>query len=230
MALLEIQDLKKSFPLPGGSSRAVLDVPAFRLEAGEEVALAGESGSGKTTFLHLIAGILRPDSGVIRLAGTDLAGLSEARRDRLRAENIGYVFQGSYLLPGFSALENVLLGMAFGPGARPAEARARLERLGLGARLHDRPARLSFGQRQRVALARALSSGPRLVLADEPTGSLDAARAAEALGLLRETCREEGAALLLVSHDPAILEAFARRESLRDLNRAAAPSSEQESA
>ena len=221
MSLLELQDVQKSFRDPAGLRQVVLDVPQLTLGEREEVALAGASGSGKTTLLHVIAGILRPDGGRILLrtpAGVcDLASLSEARRDRIRARHIGLVFQSFELLPAFSALENVLLGMAFGPGMDRSRARTLLERLGLADRLHHRPSSLSIGQRQRVAIARALAHRPQLVLADEPTGSLDAGHAASALHLLREVCREEGAALLLVTHDPGIFASFARRIELSSL-------------
>jgi ABC-type lipoprotein export system ATPase subunit len=221
MALLEIRDLKKSYRAPDGQVQPVLDIPAFELQPGEQVALAGRSGSGKTTLLHAIAGLLRPDSGVVRLEGTDLGSLSEARRDALRAGTLGYVFQVFHLLQGYTALDNVVLGMAFGPGPDRAFARELLGRLGLGDRLDHKPRQLSVGQQQRVALARALANRPRLVLADEPTGNLDPERAREALDLLRGMCREQGAALLLVSHDRAVLEGFERSLDLASLNRAA---------
>lgn len=222
MALLRIADLQKSFPAPDGAADVVLEIGSFELEAGAEVALAGESGSGKTTLLNLIAGILRPDRGRIELAGTDLTALSESERDAFRAAHVGYVFQTFHLLDNYTSVENVLLGMLFGPGSDRARAAELLERLGLGERLDHRPHQLSIGQRQRVAIARALANRPRLVLADEPTGSLDRERGEEALALLREVCREEGAALMVVSHDPWVLDAFERVERLEDLNRARA--------
>ena len=218
-ALLEITDLARSFAAPDGERSLIVDIPAFTLAAGEQVAVRGASGSGKTTLLNLIAGILQADRGRILLAGHDLSALSESRRDRLRATTIGYVFQNFNLLQGYSALENVMLGMLFGPGIDRERARALLERVGLGHRLHYRPAQLSIGQQQRVAVARALANHPKLVLADEPTGNLDQRHAGEALTLIREVCREQNAALLLVSHDPAILSAFDRVEDLAQLNR-----------
>ena len=221
MSLLEIRNLRKCYPSPEGSVQTVLDIAEFDLAAGEQVALAGRSGSGKTTFLNAIAGILTPDEGTIRIDGVDVTGLSEARRDALRAETLGYVFQTFNLLQGYSALENVTLGMAFGPGPDKAFARTLLERLELGDRLDHRPRQLSVGQQQRVALARALANRPRLVLADEPTGNLDPVRAARALELLRELCAEQGAALLLVSHDQAVLDAFDTCLDLSEINRAA---------
>jgi putative ABC transport system ATP-binding protein len=222
MPLLEVEDLKVAYRTPGGGIEPVLDVRSFHLETGEEVVLYGPSGTGKTTLLHCIAGIRRPDAGRVVLQGVDLCAASEAARDRLRATAVGYVFQGFHLLPAYSALENVLLGMAFGPGADRGRARALLERLDLGDRLRHRPGQLSTGQQQRVAVARALASRPALVLADEPTGNLDAQRSEEALRLLREVCREEGAALLVVSHEPDVIEGFDRRVSLADINRAGA--------
>jgi len=220
MALLHISNLRKDYVDPDGVARTVIDIPSFQLEAGRQVALAGRSGCGKTTFLNLISGIATPDQGSIQLDGRELVGLSDAERDRLRANEIGYVYQRFFLLEGYSALENVLLGMMFGPGPDRALARGLLERLGLGDRLNHRPHQLSIGQQQRVAVARALANRPKLVLADEPTGSLDVQNAEEALKLLRGLCEEEGAALLLVSHDAHLLATFDTRLDLADLNRA----------
>ncbi|WP_091061129.1 ABC transporter ATP-binding protein [Opitutus sp. GAS368] len=211
--LLQVTGLRRSFVTPEGERKVIVDVPAFSLAAGQQLALRGESGSGKTTFLHLIAGILAADAGTIQLAGRDMATLGEHARDRLRAGNIGYIFQTFNLLQGYSCLENVLLGMAFGAGMDRAHSRAMLERVGLGHRLGHYPRQLSTGQQQRVAVARALANHPKLVLADEPTGNLDHKNARESLALIRETCRENGAALLLVSHDPAVLGTF---EDVRD--------------
>lgn len=224
MPLLEITDLKKSYRGPDGVRRGVLDVPSFTLEEEEQVALEGRSGCGKTTFLNLIAGILTPDRGSIRLGGEELFALSEPRRDRFRARNLGYVFQAFHLLGGYTVLENVLLGMAFGRGIDRPLAGDLLESLGLGDHLRHRPHQLSIGQQQRVAVARALAARPRLVLADEPTGSLDPERAGEALELLRRACREHGAALLLVSHDRELLGGFDRRLVMGELDRGASGS------
>ena len=138
MALLQIRDLIKTFPSPEGGVQTVLDVPAFSLEPGEQVALEGTSGSGKTTLLNVIAGILRPDKGSVLLGGVDMTGLSEAQRDQMRASALGYVFQTFNLLQGYTALENVLLGMMFGPGPDRALAKSLLEDLGLGDRLDYR--------------------------------------------------------------------------------------------
>lgn len=221
MPLLEISNLKKSYAAPDGGTHVVVDVPDFTLAAQAQVALSGESGSGKTTFLNLIAGILAPDTGSIKLNGLELAGLRESARDRVRATTIGYIFQTFNLLQGYTALENVLLGMSFGPGADREFAKALLKRVGLDAKLNHLPRQLSTGQQQRVAVARALANRPKLVLADEPTGNLDHANAREALQLIREACRENGAALLLVSHDREVLGQFESVQELAKLNRAA---------
>jgi len=223
MAVLEVADLVKSYASPEGGRHVVVDVPKFSLADGELVALRGASGSGKTTFLNLAAGILEADSGRIVVDGVDMESLDESGRDRLRAEKLGYVFQTFNLLQGYTALENVELGMAFGRGIDAGYAKKLLERVGLGDRLRYRPRQLSVGQQQRVALARALANHPRIVLADEPTGNLDAARAQEAIDLMLEICRECGAALLLVSHDASVLARFENVRDLADVNRAAAP-------
>ena len=223
MSLLEISQLTKTYAKPGGGTHRVVDVAAFTLGAGDQLALRGESGSGKTTFLHLIAGILAPDSGHVVLAGRDLATLGEAGRDRLRAEAIGYIFQTFNLLQGHTVLENVEFGMAFGKGVDRARAEALLKRVGLGDKLGHYPRQLSTGQQQRVAVARALANSPKLVLADEPTGNLDRRNARESLLLIREVCRETGAALLLVSHDERVLAAFENMQDFSAMNRALNP-------
>jgi len=218
--MLAIRGLKKSFVSPEGAQTPVVDVADFRLEAGAQLALRGESGSGKTTFLHLIAGILAADTGAIEVDGSAMTSLGEAGRDKLRAAKIGYIFQTFNLLQGLTVLENVMTGMAFGPGVDREHARALLERVGLGARLRHFPRQLSTGQQQRVAVARALANRPKLVLADEPTGNLDRKNSIEALALIRETCRENGAALLLVSHDEQVLAQFENVRDFADINAA----------
>ena len=225
MVLLAVHELLKGYRQPGSDRRhTVVDIPAFSLDSAAQVALRGESGSGKTTFLHLIAGILAPDAGRIELAGRNVAVLGEAARDRLRAESVGYIFQTFNLLQGHTVLENVELGMAFGRGVNRSQAEALLQRVGLGDRLRHHSHQLSTGQQQRVAVARALANHPQLVLADEPTGNLDARNARESLALIREVCRENGAALLLVSHDEGVLSQFENVTAFSDLNRAAVPS------
>src|SRR5215471_10472519 len=148
MAVLEVADLVKSYASPEGGRHVVVDVPKFSLADGELVALRGASGSGKTTFLNLAAGILEADSGRIVVDGVDMESLDESGRDRLRAEKLGYVFQTFNLLQGYTALENVELGMAFGRGIDAGYAKKLLERVGLGDRLRYRPRQLSVGQQQ----------------------------------------------------------------------------------
>jgi putative ABC transport system ATP-binding protein len=222
MPLLEIADLQKSFIAPDGARHQVVNVKQFSLEEKAQLALSGESGSGKTTFLNLIAGILKADAGMISIAGQQMSALNEPQRDRLRATTIGYIFQTFNLLQGYTCLENVLLGMSFGPGVNRPFAEELLKRVGLGARLRHYPRQLSTGQQQRVAVARALANHPKLVLADEPTGNLDHANARAALALIRETCQEQGAALLLVSHDREVLAEFKSVQDLRQINQPAA--------
>ena len=224
VALLEAEKLTKRFRSPRGEGRLVVDVPELALDRGDQVALHGGSGSGKTTFLNLIAGILRPDTGSVRFEDTERTGLSEGRLDRFRADHFVYVFQTFHLLQGYTALENVLLGMQFGPGPDRSRARELLERVGLSDRTHDRPAQLSVGQQQRVAVARAVANRPRLVLADEPTGNLDPRSARDSLELIREVCRENESALLLVSHDRSVLDRFEDVRDFADINRALLPS------
>ena len=219
--VLRVADLRKAYRSPDGDVVTVIDISQLALARGEQVALRGVSGSGKTTLLNLIAGILQADAGRIVLDGHDMAALPEAGRDRLRARTIGYVFQTFNLLQGYSALENVMIGMKFGRGADVGHATALLTRMGLADRLHYRPRQLSIGQQQRVAVARALANHPRLVLADEPTGNLDPHHAREALALIRDVCREQDAALLLVSHDEGVLGQFERVDDLATINRAA---------
>lgn len=221
MPILEIERLKKTFRAPDGGTHTVVDVDNFLLAVQSQIALRGESGSGKTTFLNLIAGILKPDSGVIRIDGCEMSALGEGARDRLRATTIGYIFQTFNLLQGYTCLENVLLGMSFGRGADREFASSLLKRVGLGERLHHLPRQLSIGQQQRVAAARALANRPKLVLADEPTGNLDHNNARESLKLIRETCHENGAALLLVSHDREVLAQFETVLDLEKINRRA---------
>jgi len=192
------------------------------------VALLGSSGSGKTTLLHLLAGILAAESGEVVYAvggkSQDIARFSEAERDHFRGQHIGYIFQTHHLLPGLTALENVLLGMSFtGRRADRSWATHLLERVGLSHRLEYKPGKLSLGQQQRVAVARALANRPGLVLADEPTGSLDAASAQQTLDLILSLCREAGAGLILVTHDLAIARQLPRQLQLTEINRAAAP-------
>jgi len=214
--LLRTDNLQKRFVDPNGIRQRIIDISEFSIKAGAQLAVKGESGAGKTTFLNLIAGILKPDAGSIHFGSTNIGALSEPERDRFRAKNIGYIFQVFNLLQGYTCLENILLAMSFGRGANRGVAENLLKRVGLGDRLHHRPSQLSTGQQQRVAVARALANRPQLVLADEPTGNLDRMNSRAVLALIREICHENGAALLLVSHDVEVLGQF---EDARDFQR-----------
>lgn len=217
--LLELSNVRKAFLEPNGHLLPILDIPQFSVQRGEQMVLVGRSGCGKTTLLHVIAGIRRADEGTIRLDGIEVSKLSEAGRDRVRAAKIGYVFQTFNLLTGFSALENVLLGMTFSRGRKDNHrARQLLDRVGLGPRASHRPAALSVGEQQRVAVARALANRPALILADEPTANVDPANQDQIIQLIRETCREEEIGLVMVTHSTEVASQFDRVERLEDIN------------
>jgi putative ABC transport system ATP-binding protein len=186
----------------GDSRLTILEGVSFEVQSGEAVAIVGASGSGKSTLLGLLAGLDIPSTGSVRIAGEDLFALDEDGRAALRARLTGFVFQSFNLLPAMTALENVMLPLELA-GARGAagEARALLERVGLGARQHHYPKQLSGGEQQRVAIARAFATSPALLFADEPTGNLDAATGAGIIDLMFELNRERGTTLLLVTHD-----------------------------
>src|SRR5579859_3594682 len=216
--VLSLHNLRKSYREADGNLLEVIRLREFELGAGEQAVLVGHSGSGKSTLLNLIAGILLPDEGEIVVNGTNPTKLGEAARDRFRAVNIGYVFQSFNLLQGFTALENVLLGQMFACG-NGGEDRAvqLLKSVGLEHRLHHKPRALSVGEQQRVAIARALVNAPPLVLADEPTGSLDSKNGMAVLELLRRVCTEGEHTLLLVTHDPDVMKDFKKVVRLEDL-------------
>lgn len=221
--MLQLRNVKKSYPEPDGGWLPILDIPSFEVQDGEQMVLVGRSGCGKTTLLHTIAGITRPDAGQILLDGIELTALSEAGMDRVRADKIGYVFQTFNLLPGFTALENVLLGMTFARGRKdPRRAWQLLERVGLTHRASHKPAALSVGEQQRVAVARALANRPSLLLADEPTANIDPRNQQKIIDLIRETCREEGVALILVTHSTEVAGQFERIDRLEEINRVTA--------
>lgn len=201
--LLSLKNVKKSYgrPVVRGS---------LELKEGERVALIGPSGIGKSTLLHLISGILRPDQGSIVFRGQELNDLKEAALDSFRARNIGYIFQSFYLLEGLTVLENVEAAVTFAGANHYDRAHDLLCKMGLEDRLDHFPAQLSVGQRQRVAVARAVVNSPPLILADEPTANLDRVRAEEVLALITESCESSGAALLVVSHAPETLKEFDR--------------------
>jgi len=217
--MLQLIDVKKSFSQPDGSELPILDIPEFNVAEAEQMVIVGRSGCGKTTLLHIIAGISRPTSGKVRVDDWEITLLPEAECDRFRAERIGYVFQTFNLLPGFTALENVLLSMRFARGhVDKARAKHLLARVGLEHRLTHRPPMLSVGEQQRVAVARALANKPKLVLADEPTANVDSGSQQDVLDLIRESCREEDVALVMVTHAPEVAKQFDRVDKLEDIN------------
>ncbi len=215
--LVEVEQLRKEF----GNVRA-LDGVSFAVDAGEWIAIMGPSGSGKTTLINILGGLDTPTSGRAIVDQTDLARLDEAGLTRFRAEKIGFIFQQFHLVPYLTALENVMLAQYFHSTTDEHEARAELERVGLGDRLDHLPGELSGGEQQRVAVARALINQPKLILADEPTGNLDEANEQIVLGLLRKL-HSERHTILMVTHAPQIGALADRRIDLHHGRLAPAP-------
>jgi ABC-type lipoprotein export system ATPase subunit len=224
---ISVTDLVVEFPDSKGSMKRVIDVPALGLESGAQMALVGSSGSGKTTLLHCLSGVVRPTAGRITFIPKDanpieLTELSEGQCDEFRARHVGYVFQTFNLLQSLTAHQNVALAAHFG-GMKEAAAAKRtkelLDRMGLGHRAHAFPRTMSVGEQQRVALARALVNHPGLILADEPTASLDEANGAEVLKLLKETAAESKSTLLLVTHEGLVWRQFELVTTLKELSR-----------
>jgi len=215
---LELRGVRKLFH-QAGAELHVLDGVDLSLDPGEIVALVGPSGAGKSTMLH-VAGLLeRPDGGAVLIGGEECGGLSDERRTQLRRRALGFVYQFHHLLPEFSALENVMLPQMIAGVARPAardKAAGLLERVGLGARLTHRPARLSGGEQQRVAIARALANDPQILLADEPTGNLDHATAESVTEVLLGIVRGSGLAALIATHNLELAHRLDRIVALED--------------
>jgi putative ABC transport system ATP-binding protein len=216
--VLELCDLVKHYPAVGGEPVRAVDGVSLGVPAGEMVVLYGPSGSGKTTLLLMVATLLEPTSGRVLIGGRDVSSLSEREASNFRLSELGFIRQNFDLLPGVSAIDNAVLKLLKDVRWREAHRQVTplLQRLGLGERLGHRAETLSMGERQRVMIARALSTEPSLLLADEPTGSLDSQRSREVLELLRELCRERGVAVVLVSHDPLAAGYADRVFALRD--------------
>lgn len=209
---LRFENLTHTYNSPSSEARKVLDIPKWTLAPGEQVLLRGVSGSGKTTLFNIAAGLLRPTSGNIWYDDVSIYALQEAIRDRFRAKNIGYIFQTHYLLNTLTAIENVVMPMAFSktiPNSQwQDKATSLLRQVGLGDHLNYRPAQMSTGQRMRVAIARALVNTPRVLLADEPTASLDEEASNSAMDLIQKTCEDTNATLIVASHDPSLADRF----------------------
>jgi ABC-type lipoprotein export system ATPase subunit len=211
--VIELHHVSKVYETADGPVRALDDL-SLEVSSGSFVAIRGPSGCGKSTLLMIVGGMASPTSGEVRVAGEDLVAATSSQRRKFRAQTVGFVFQMFHLFPYLNVLDNVL--MAGAPGSTTARQRAfeLLDRFGLTSRLNHRPDQLSIGERQRVAIARALLNGPRLVLADEPTGNLDPENAAAVLGLLADYHRE-GGTVLLVTHEDAAAAYAQRTLSMR---------------
>lgn len=217
--ILRVSDLRKAYPLPTGGALEVLRGATLDVRGGEMLAVMGASGAGKSTLLHVLGGLDGADSGAVRLGAVDLLNAGTAELTRVRNREIGFVFQFHHLLPDLSALENVALPLLVArTGARQARERATemLASVGLSERAAHRTGELSGGEQQRVALARALVTRPRLVLADEPTGNLDAQTGAEVAALLTQLCRAHGAAAVVATHNEQLARACDRVVWLHD--------------
>lgn len=216
---LRLEHVQKSYREPDGNVLPVLKIDQYELAQGEQAALVGSSGGGKTTLLNVISGIMVPDSGKVIVDGHDVAAFPEQVRDQFRAAKIGFVFQTFNLLPAFSALENILLGMSFSGGKSDRNfAMSLLERVGLKHRMHHLPSKMSVGEQQRVSVARSLANKPVLLLADEPTANVDPANQELILNLIRDTCQENKVTLLMVTHAMEVANRFDRIDTLSDFN------------
>lgn len=216
--MLEIRNVHKHFPSPDGELIHAVDGVSLSIARGEMVALYGPSGSGKSTLLKIIAALLRPDIGSVRVAGREITTLDRRDAGRYRLREIGFVRQEPSFVQGASAIDNAALKLL--DELRRKDARRRIEplmvRLGLGDRLRHLPSQMSGGEQQRVLIARALSTNPKVLLADEPTGNLDTHRSRDVLDLLRELCHEQDVAMLLVTHDLQATKFADRAVELRD--------------
>ena len=231
--MIQLRHVTLNLGSPGDTSSVRFQLPKFEVEAGEAVALTGPSGCGKSTLVNLIAGLRRADEGEVTVAGVDLTSLSAAQLDRHRGAHCGMVFQSFHLLAPFTALENVTIGLRLGARKKSAcreRAQEVLCRVGLEDRLHARPGQLSFGEKQRVAIARAIAGEASILLADEPTGSLDPRTGRDIFSLLRKVAAEDGRALVLVTHDLDLASEMPRSFDCSELMRGGLDSERKEDA
>lgn len=218
--MIEINDITLSYK-SGDRALTVLDIPFWRIDKGAQAAIFGPSGSGKSTLLNIFAGLLLPETGTVQIAGKEINKMSETERDHFRAQHIGYIFQNFNLLQGYTALENVLIGMSFSSiKSDKAQAKEVLKAVGLSHREHHHPRDLSIGEQQRVAIARALIKKPDIILADEPTGSLDPLHTGAVIQRLREASNQAGCTLIVVSHEKDVVSTFDNQVSFLKLNEA----------
>ncbi|MGJ5819204.1 ABC transporter ATP-binding protein [Paludibaculum fermentans] len=215
--MLEVRELVKTFDSPGGAVQ-VLRGLSLEVEDGGGVAVVGPGGSGKSTLLQVVGTLDRPTSGTVKVGGVDPFGLDEAGQAKFRNEQVGFVFQDHCLLPQLTVLENVMVPLMIGPEDTmgPQRARKLLEEAGLAERLNDRPAALSAGEKQRAAVARAMVRGPKILLCDEPTGSLESTAANEVAELLEKLRKEYGVTLVVATHNQVIASKLPRRVLLTD--------------
>ncbi len=214
-AIIDLEDVTRTY---GSPPTVALGGVTLRIEEGEMVAIVGPSGSGKSTMLNIIGSLDRASSGATRIAGHDVAAMSDASLSALRAYTIGFIFQQFHLSDGVTALDNVATGLLYtglAPRERRRRARTALERVGLGARLHHHPRQMSGGERQRVAIARAVVGEPRLLLADEPTGSLDTASGEGVVTILHDLNRS-GTTVVVITHDQELADRLPRQVRIRD--------------
>lgn len=210
-AIIQVRGLTKQYD----EKTRVLEGIGLDISRGDWTVIMGPSGSGKTTLLNILSGLDRPTSGSVALDGVDIAALNQSQLAGFRRENVGLVFQQYHLVPYLTALENVMLAQYFHSVPDEAEARAALEKVGLGHRLDHRPAHLSGGEQQRVCIARALINDPKIIFADEPTGNLDGANSALILDLFRQV-RSDGRTIVMVTHDPSVAALGDRVVRVRD--------------
>lgn len=217
--MIQIRGLTKQFHV-AGKTIPIIHVPKWTVEQGEKIAIIGPSGSGKSTLLHLLSGIMRPDAGGITVGSHSIHNMKEAEMDRFRAKYIGYILQDFYLIPSLTARQNVEIAMREKKGStkRNEMVEHMFEQIGLHDRMNHLPSQLSRGQQQRVAMIRAFIHEPTLILADEPTGSLDSETAEEITDLMLKLCSSQRHTLLVVTHDLRIAERFPSQLHIHDIN------------